>query len=136
MPQSMDAAAITEMKRTFYFWNVRFCMNKTTPIVPAGANELVVAISSLCEEKNAYKHCGIKPPHYVVSLDAGNGQTTVVRYIADVMLNNDIRSFRGMDQYLEYRLDGSMDQLKQVFGDIGSCAVYTNSRRLINLGLF
>lgn len=102
-------------------------MNKTTPIVPAGANELVVAISSLCEEKNAYKHCGIKPPHYVVSLDAGNGQTTVVRYIADVMLNNDIRSFRGMDQYLEYRLDGSMDQLKQVFGDIGSCAVYTNS---------
>lgn len=32
-----------------------------------------------------------------------------------------------MDLFLEYMLDGTMPQLKQIFGDIRTCAVYTNS---------
>jgi len=95
-------------------------------ISPVGTKELTSVLSEMCKTKNAYRHCGVTPPHYIVTLDAGNGQTTVVRYITDVMRVNNIRRFGGLDQYLEYKLDGSLDNIKQMFSDIRTCAVYTN----------
>ena len=67
------------------------------------------------------------PPHFVINLDAGNGQTTITRYISETLSKNEIRHFGGMDPFLEYILDGTMPQLKQFFGDVRTCAVYTNS---------
>lgn len=95
-------------------------------VAPVGTGMLVSVLSDMCENKNAYKHCGLTPPHFVVTLDAGNGQTTIVRYIADVMQRNNIRRFGGLDQYLEYRLDGSLTNIKQIISDVRTCAVYTN----------
>lgn len=94
---------------------------------PVGAEEVVSVLAEVCANGAAHKHCGIAPPHFVINLDAGNGQTTITRYISETLSKNEIRHFGGMDPFLEYILDGTMTQLKQVFGDIHTCAVYTNN---------
>ena len=94
---------------------------------PVGAEEVVSVLAEVCANGAAHKHCGIAPPHFVINLDAGNGQTTITRFIAETLSKNEIRHFGGMDLFLEYMLDGTMPQLKQIFGDIRTCAVYTNS---------
>ena len=94
---------------------------------PVGAEEIVSVLAEMCANNAVHKHCGIAPPQFVINLDAGNGQTTITRYISETLLKNEIRHFGGMDLFLEYTLDGTMPQLKQVFGDIRTCAVYTNS---------
>lgn len=94
---------------------------------PIGAEEVVSILADICANSAAHKRCGIAPPHFVLNLDAGNGQTTITAFISEVLSKNEIRRFGGMDLFLEYTLDGTMSQLKQVFGAIRSCAVYTNS---------
>jgi len=94
--------------------------------VPVGTAELIEVLSDVCRNRDSFRQCGLTPPHYIVTLDAGNGQTTLVRYITDTMFSNQIRRFGGLDQYLEYKLDGSLDNIKQMFSDIQACAVYTN----------
>lgn len=96
-------------------------------VAPVGAEEVVSALAEVCANGAAHRHCGIAPPHFVINLDAGNGQTTITRYIAETLLKNELRHFGGLDPFLEYRLDGTMPQLKQIFSDISTCAVYTNS---------
>ena len=98
-----------------------------TIITPIGADHLTSALSGICVNKLAHKRCGLPVPHFVIPLDSGNGQTTILRYIADILKNNDVRHFGGLDHYLEYNLDGSLGNLKQMFADIESSAVYTNS---------
>lgn len=102
-------------------------MKNELSIAPVGAEEVVSVLAEVCANSDAHKHCGIAPPHFVINLDAGNGQTTFTRYISETLSKNEIRHFGGMDPFLEYILDGTMPQLKQIFGDIPTCAVYTNS---------
>lgn len=102
-------------------------MNNEFSITPVGAEEVVFALAEVCANGAAHKHCSIAPPHFVINLDAGNGQTTITKYITETLSRNEIRHFGGMDLFLEYMLDGTMPQLKQVFGDIRTCAVYTNN---------
>ena len=66
------------------------------------------------------------PPCYLVDLDAGNGHTTLVRYAAELNFLYGTQPFHALDRYLEYELDGSLDQLEQVLYDIRSNAVFTN----------
>lgn len=99
-------------------------MTKIAP--PYGLNGLVSAIEKICSESEIYRRCGIAPNHFLINLDPGNGQTTVANYVADVFKANGIRRFGGLDMVLEYRLDGTMEQMKRVFSDIDSNAVYTN----------
>ena len=96
-------------------------------VAPVGTEEVFSVLDEVCANSAAHKHCGIAPPHFVINLDAGNGQTTITRFITETLLKNDIRHFGGMDPFIEYTLDGTMSQLKQVFCDIHTCAVYTNS---------
>lgn len=102
-------------------------MNNEFSTTPVGAEEVVFALAEVCANGTAHKHCSIAPPHFVINLDAGNGQTTITKYITETLSRNEIRHFGGMDLFLEYMLDGTMPQLKQVFGDIRTCAVYTNN---------
>ncbi len=102
-------------------------MKNENNISPVGAEEVVSVLTEVCANSAAHKHCGIAPPHFVINLDEGNGQTTFTRFITETLLKNEIRHFGGMDPFLEYTLDGTMPQLKQVFSDIRTCAVYTNS---------
>lgn len=64
--------------------------------------------------------------HFVIYLDAGNGQSTLAEYMTDVFCQNHLRHFGGREHSLEYRMDGSMSQLKQVLSDIDANASYTN----------
>lgn len=94
--------------------------------VPIGLANAVAAIQKNIEQAHIYHRCGLKPPHYIINLDAGNGQTTLTEYIATSYADYGVRHFGGLDMFLEYTLDGSMEQLKKVFADIRACAVYTN----------
>ena len=63
--------------------------------------------------------------HYIIHLDAG-GQSTLIEYMSDTFYRNRIRHFGGRERFLEYRLDGSLSQLRQVLEDIDANACYTN----------
>ena len=82
-------------------------------------------VEEICGQANAYRH-GVKPGHFIINLDAGNGQTTTTEYIAFAFLEHGIRTFGGLDPYLEFQLDGTMEQLKHMFRAIRSHCVYTN----------
>ena len=94
--------------------------------IPIGLAGAVAAIKKNIDQAHIYHRCGLKPPHYIINLDAGNGQTTLTEYIATSYADYGVRHFGGLDMFLEYTLDGSMEQLKKVFADIKACAVYTN----------
>lgn len=94
--------------------------------IPIGLTDAVAAIKKNIDQAHIYHRCGLKPPHYIINLDAGNGQTTLTEYIATSYADHVVRHFGGLDMFLEYTLDGSMEQLKKVFADIRACAVYTN----------
>lgn len=83
-------------------------------------------LNGICENGAVYALSYAAPPHFLLNLESGNGQSTVARHIARVYQKANVRRFGGLDAYLEFSLDGTMAQMKQVFGDIKSCAVYTN----------
>lgn len=64
--------------------------------------------------------------HYIIHMDAGSGQSTLTEYMSDIFYRNRIRHFGGRERFLEYRLDGSLSQLRQVLEDIDANACYTN----------
>lgn len=101
-------------------------MNTNYIRTPIGLEAAVAAVQKSLKQAHIYRRCGLKPPHYIINLDGGNGQTTLTEYIAETFANSGVRHFGGLDTFLEYTLDGSMEQLKKVFADIRSCAVYTN----------
>ncbi len=91
-----------------------------------GLEDLKNQMSEIVRKADAYKKGGAQVPHVVMNLTHDNGQSIVADYIATVLYENDLRKFCGLDILLEYRLDGSLRQMKQVFEDIASNAVYTN----------
>lgn len=74
----------------------------------------------------AYRKGGAKVPNIVVNISKENGQSYVADYITSVLYEHRLRKFCGLDMILEYRLDGTLKNVKQVFEDIASNAVYTN----------
>ncbi len=100
-------------------------MNNTRK--PIGLAPAVERINNTCRSADMFYRCGLKPPHYIFNIDKGNGQTTLTEFIANSYNEAHIRHFGGLDLYLEYHLDGSMKQMKKIFAEIGSSAVYTNT---------
>lgn len=94
---------------------------------PVGLGPLVSRIEAICASAAGFRRCGAKPDHYLLNLDVGNGQTKVAEYVSSAFRTYGIRHFGGLDDFLEYHLDGTMVQLKQVLGDIKNCAIYTNA---------
>lgn len=95
---------------------------------PIGLKAGVEAVQEICSKAGNYR-CGLKLPHFIVNIDAGNGQTTFTEYMTEAFNKYHVRHFGGLDNYLEYKLDGSMQQLAEIFGrknGIPGCAVYTN----------
>ena len=91
-----------------------------------GLEGLKNQMSGIISKADAYRKGGAQVPHVVMNLTHDNGQSIVADYITSVLYENDLRKFCGLDILLEYRLDGSLRQMKQVFEDITSNAVYTN----------
>ena len=93
---------------------------------PAGLEAGVKAVQKILSRARVYQCCGLKLPHYIMNLDPGNGQTTFTEYAAQSFYDAGVRHFGGREHYLEFVLDGSMEQLKNIFGLIAGSAVYTN----------
>jgi len=91
-----------------------------------GNNELKKQLSMINDNAEAYRIGAVPVPNFVLNIRDGEGQTTVAEYITYFLYKNRLRSFCGLDNLLEYRLDGSLKQLKKVFESIHGHAVYTN----------
>ena len=77
-------------------------------------------------QAEAYRKGGARVPNIVVNISKENGQSYVANYITSVLYEYKLRKFCGLDMVLEYRLDGTLKNVKQVFEDIASNALYTN----------
>ena len=95
-------------------------------ISPIGMEPLVELTKQCCFCARQYHVLGIQPGHFVVTLDAGNGRTTAAAYLADAFAAAGVCRFSGQDPVLEYRLDGSSEQLCRTLRSIRASAVYTN----------
>lgn len=94
---------------------------------PIGTEDLCAKVEEICANPLPYKISGIKPPHFAVNLDPGNGRTTLLEYISDMYKQSDIIAFTGgVDDYLEITLDGSLQQLKSAIAEVRDAAFYTN----------
>lgn len=91
-----------------------------------GLKELKRQLETIEEKADVYRKGGAKVPNIVMNLTCGNGQSIVADYITSALYENNLRKFCGLDNMLEYRFDGTLKQMKQVFEDIASNAVYTN----------
>lgn len=91
-----------------------------------GLEKLKDQMSKIESRGDAYRKGKAQLPHIVMNLTHDNGQSTTADYITTVFHENTLRKFCGLDHLLEYSLDGSLLQIKQVFEDIDSNAVYTN----------
>lgn len=53
-------------------------------------------------------------------------QESFLREYSDFLCTNSLRTFHSLDKHLLFHLDGSLDNLKYIFGCIDSSAVYDN----------
>ena len=83
-------------------------------------------MKKLMKSAQVYQRGGSKVPNYLIALNAGDGRTFVLEYITDIFTTNKLRNFGGLDEFLEYKLKGTLSQVKQVISDIKINAVYTN----------
>ncbi|MCR4739486.1 MAG: hypothetical protein K5886_04405 [Lachnospiraceae bacterium] len=91
-----------------------------------GLNELKCSLASILEKADAYRKGGARVPHIMMNLTQNNGQSAAADYVASVLYENRLRKFCGLDLLLEYRPDGGLKNLRQMFADIRDNAVYTN----------
>lgn len=91
-----------------------------------GLEKLREVMFQIAKNFNVYKKGMAPVPNLVMNLTRNNGQSFVADYIASVLYENKLRDFCGLDTLLEYKVDGSLKQMKRIFEDISSNAVYTN----------
>ena len=93
---------------------------------PIGLNAVCDAIEDICSKAGRYKH-GLKPEHFIIPLDAGEGRTTLLEYMAGKYREAGVLSFESStDDYIEVCFDGTVDQLEENFRYIDSAADYAN----------
>lgn len=92
-----------------------------------GHEEIKKEIKAICINSKAYSIGRVRPNNFIIQLDKGNGRTTLARYITEMFYKYNIIKFSSLDLFLEIDLDGTMNQLKESFGDIYSTSCYANS---------
>ena len=92
---------------------------------PIGLSEAIRLIENICSNSAAYARGGKRVKPFMMELDAGNGQTVFLRYVTNMLKAHKIRRFGGLDPYLEFVTDGTMEQLHKMFADISTAAGYT-----------
>lgn len=88
-----------------------------------GLPEVKTFVEDIVKKAEVYRYGGVKPPHMIISLAAGNGQSVVTDYITDTFYENKVRRFRSFDKSLEYRVDGTFADAEQIIEDIRGRAV-------------
>lgn len=101
-------------------------MNITKPV---GMDKVCSKVKEICANPKPYKITGIKPPHFAVGLNSGNGRTMLLEYISDMYKDSKVIDFTGgIDDYLEITLDGSLTQLNSSIELVKHSADYTNGK--------
>ena len=91
-----------------------------------GLNEIKKCMARIQEQAAGAEHLLYKPPSFIINVSSGNGQTTITEYITEFLLDNRLREFHSRKPFLEYRIDGTFDQMIDVFYDISDNSVYVN----------
>ena len=91
-----------------------------------GLKAIDAAIAKVVENRRQFRSDIPPLPHFIVLLDRGNGQGKSTKRFAAAFKDARLRSFKGLDDYIKFTLDGTADNLNQVFADIKTHAVYTN----------
>ena len=99
-------------------------MRKKSLVGMEGVKKNVFTIVS---NADAYGKGGVKPPHFFMNVVSGNGQTTVARYVSEMFYDNNVIPNRALDEFLEYRPEGSVSSVRKMIDEIEGNAVYTNS---------
>ncbi len=103
-------------------------MDKCIIAKPVGLTTVCDAVEANCLNAEVFKRSGIKPHHYIIHLDAGQGRSTLLEYIADMYKNNEILNFgSGLDDYLEIKFDGSYNNFRSGIETIEDAAVYSDN---------
>ena len=92
----------------------------------AGHDELKSHLKALKDNADAYKKNLVTVPSFLMNISRSNGQTFVAEFITLYLYENELRSFHALNEMKEYRLDGTLKQIKHIFKDIKCNAVYTN----------
>ena len=94
---------------------------------PIGVDKLCTTVEKVCANPYPYKIADIKPPHFAIGIDPGNGRTTILEYISDMYKENGVIDFTGgITDYAEITLDGSLQQLNSCMNTVKHSADYTN----------
>lgn len=91
-----------------------------------GMHGIKKEIAKILACEKVYQKTNARIPHFIIMLDAGNGQTYVTEAITDVLVDHALRDFHGIDEYLEYKTDGTLANIKWIFSDIDDNAIYDN----------
>lgn len=96
-------------------------------IKPVGLTGICDAVEFTCSKAEIFKRSALKPHHYIIHLDAGQGRTTVLEYISDMYKAYDILDFEsGLDDYIELDLDGSYNNFRNGVETVFDAAVYSD----------
>lgn len=91
-----------------------------------GMEQVKQELSELVRLENVYRKGKARLPNFLIMLDPGDGQTYTTEAITDVLAEHRLREFHGLDEYLEYRTDGTLLNLKWIFSNIEDNAIYDN----------
>lgn len=89
-----------------------------------GMTDVKTEMNTLLANASAYIKGGAQIPNFFISMESGNGQTFTTETITDLLVSNKLREFHGLDEFLEYKTDGTLPNIKWIFADIEDNAVY------------
>lgn len=91
-----------------------------------GIDGVMDEMQNILRDKQVYTNRVANLPNFIILLDEGDGQTYITEVITDILVNNKLRDFNGLDEYLEYKPDGALPYIKWMFSDIEDNAIYGN----------
>lgn len=85
-----------------------------------------------CTKGVVYKYTGLRPAHMMVNCENEYVQKALLNFMAEEFANKGVLDFSlAADRYLYYKFDGTMQNLKNTFSNIQSCAIGDNHYRFI-----
>ncbi len=88
-------------------------------IVIQGLGPLNEYLDRICSMEANYSCSNkINPPHIILNLDPGYGQTHITKGIAERYRKRNLRPFHARRNYLELNVDGDINQIEKAFSQI------------------
>ena len=91
-----------------------------------GMDGVKALLLDIVRNQEAYRRGKASIPNMIIMMNPRNGQTYTTEAITDVLAEYKLREFHGLDEYLEYKPDGSKASVDWMFSDIEDNAIYDN----------